>query len=212
VFIKRSSVWRIVICAMMGFFMVRALPAVDQQQPTMAITASPSPVVVKQEKKTETRETNWWEVATAIGTVAAAWFAYMATRQANQMAKQTEQTARAQRLAALWPDLSKLSFLNDDQKKRLDGQEVADLVLANVNAMEKIGLWWHADIVDSTTLAGELGKNFVLLYEQLIALGTLDKLNCTAEDLILRENQFIKPLYDFMKKYLDEEKGKSGKP
>jgi len=175
--------------------------------PPPATTSPPPPAAPVPGKDIWDRSNVIAAIVSAIGTVAAAIAAFWS----YQSAKQAEITAKAQRLSDLWPEMDKLRYLADDELKRLNDQTVADIVLANVNAMEKLGLWWHASLIERTITAHELGTGYLELYEKINGLGTLEKLNRTGAELI-GENPFATELYLELPKYLAAKTPKDRQP
>jgi len=163
------------------------------------------------EQKVSSEESRDWkgacDILTAFGTVAAAVFAWLATRQAKFATLQTqratersEEAAKAQRLADLWPDMAKLTFLTEAQKLDLDNDTVAEIVRSNVNLMEKIAFWWETDLVDRAKLLAQVNAqdNFISLYEQIKGLANIRRFGLTGQEL-LDENPNGKKLYAHLK-------------
>ena len=203
------ELWGVAIVAM-ALFITGPLPAWGQQSGTppanqsVAITATPQPAPPPPPEGASPQDKDSWDkwnviaaVVSAIGTMAAAIAAFWSFKSA----KQAETTAKAQRLSDLWPTMEKLEYLSEEELKRLNDQDVANIVIDNVNAMEKLGLWWHANLIDRTIMAHELGTGFIELYDQINGLEKLEKLNRTGTELIL-ENPFITELYRELPKYI----------
>ena len=138
----------------------------------------------------------WWDIVSALAAATAAIFAAIASWQTRTAARRTDEAGRAQRLSDLWPDLQRLTFLEKAQLESRD-DPAADIVLANVNTMEKIAFCWKADLVKRTVLEKELGRSFVKLYDQIAALGPLRKLNRTGAQL-LQQNPLSRELRDHL--------------
>ena len=138
----------------------------------------------------------WWDVVSALAAASAAMFAAVASWQTRNAAKRADEAGRAQRLSDLWPDMQRLNFLEKAQIESLD-DPAADIVLANVNTMEKIAFCWKADLVNRGVLEKELGRSFVKLYDQIAALGPIRKLNRNGEQL-LQQNPLSRELRDHL--------------
>jgi hypothetical protein len=163
--------------------------------PVVILTNAP----VKDDSKAKASEkTNWWEIVSTVSAAAAAIFAAVATWQTKTTAQRSEAADRAQRLANLWPDMQRLNFLEKAEIASLDDR-VADIVLNDVNTMEKIAFCWEADLVDRAVLEKELGRSFVKLYDQIEALGHIRKLNRDGAKL-LQQN----PLSKELRNHLDQ--------
>jgi hypothetical protein len=193
------TLWSLMVAAT-AWFIVSPFPAMGQPATSApppvasapAPQSAPPPVTPPPSPGKDTWD-RWNVIAaivSAIGTMAAAAAAVWSFK----TAKQSENTAKAQRLSDLWPDLQKLKYLSEEQLTRLNDQDVADIVRNNLNAMEKIGLWWHASLIDRAILAQELGTGYLALYDQIKGLGQLEKLNRTGAELI-QENPFVTELY-----------------
>jgi hypothetical protein len=146
-----------------------------------------------------------WDIAASVGTVAAAVFAWLATRQTKfatlqtqQATERTEQAARAQRLVDLWPDMEGLTFLTPAQIQTLDN-DVAQIVRATANRMEKIAFLWESDLVDRDKLLAEVNgdDNYIKLYEQIKGLGRIKRFELNGEEL-LAENPAAKRFYEHL--------------
>ncbi len=212
---KTSLAQRAMGVAAMAWFIVSPVPASGQPSnvlttnqpatnPAAVQSASARPVTPPAPATAPAQGKDTWDrwnviaaIVSALGTVAAAIAAFWSFKSA----KQAETTAKAQRLSDLWPEMDKLRYLSDEEVMKLNEQAVADIVLSNVNAMEKLGLWWHADLIDRTIMAHELGTGFLDLYRQIIGLGKLEKLNRTGAELIA-ENPFVTELYLELPKYI----------
>lgn len=97
-------------------------------------------------------------------------------------------------MANVWREAKRLRYLSEDETRQLDTEEVANLVLDNVNTMGKIGYWWHTKLIDRDTTERELGPGYKDLYRQIQNLGELKVLQRTGPDL-LKENPFATDLY-----------------
>lgn len=147
--------------------------------------------------KEDSDKTKLWDVLTALGTAAAALFAAIATWQTYRAAKSTERAARAQRLADLWPEMQKLTWLDVGQRANPDAS-VARLVLDNVNIMERIAFCWDADLVDRKSLEEEMrGAGYVKLYDQIEKLQVIPSLNRSGARL-LAQNPLSKKFRDHL--------------
>jgi hypothetical protein len=151
----------------------------------------------------------WCAVAGAlVGGVAAivaaksARYSLLAVQQADATEKERAKVARAERMSNLWETFQQIKHLDEELKKR-GGQELADIVLRNINNMGMIGFWWDANLIDRDITAEEIAVSYMTTFEQIEGLGEISELGRDGTDLI-SENPHAKKLYAIFKERLDK--------
>lgn len=179
-----------------------SIPSAPVRQP------SPSPAAPPVEPAPKREPLKWTDVVTAyvaifaaITAAISAYYSYRTVRQSDATERGRVTTAKSERLSALWSDIQELRFLSPEEISDPSTKEVAEVVRRNVNIMEKIGLWWDANLIDRKITAEEIATSYVVLYEQIQSLGELPALARTGSDLI-DENPRAKTLYRDLKQYL----------
>jgi hypothetical protein len=191
---------------------------------TGTVTAHSSPLLIPSESRAKREEIKWTDLLTAYATFAgtliaisaaiaaavSAYYSYRTVRQSDATERERVTTAKSERLSALWTDIQELRFLSTDELKNVDRKDVAEAVRRNINIMEKIGLWWDANLIDRNITAEEIATSYVPLFEQIRGLGEMPELARTGLDLI-EENPRTQKLYQDLKEYLVE-KAKTPSP
>jgi len=104
----------------------------------------------------------------------------------------------------LWPEMTKLTFLSNEELSKLNQPEIVNRILTNVNTMEKIAFWWSSELLDGATLQKEIGGSYLKLYTQIYGLPKIDALNRSGEQL-LKQNPLAGTLKEYFEKHQSHE-------